>query len=482
VNVRLDKYNIGAYNYRQSSEKWVISCGCGTVGLSKSRPTSHYKCEGCGNTNFLNITCGSRELHPYVDIIEKSARGFKAKRTNLSVMMDKEYNIAIKTNMVQVLLYDLPNNEVKLWKNGEEVELYRQYHNCRAYQRFFQGIDDGKFKSLVYTDNIGTLYDMAYEDLSYADNRSYGDRKFYRGLIRLFDYAYLQILANAGFPNVKRFKDRKSRWNTPKINTEGTSPKDIFKLPKFCLKYIREDENIRLYDVEQLQHAITKVDGNRLRELLEIVKDEATIGELCRTLDTLIEIHDTYSYNNIKKLTLYLFREIRMSQGIMSASTGATLLRDYVKMATKLNQEYEKYPKSLKKDHDVTMMNYKAIENELKRRHFKEKVETEDYKALEFKKKELKIISPTEMEDLIKEGSELSHCIASYIDRVIDDKCRIYFLRKVEDINTPMVSIEVANGNIRQARGSHNRKVSTDEKEFIKEWAKKNELVEAYYY
>jgi hypothetical protein len=86
------------------------------------------------------------------------------------------------------------------------------------------------------------------------------------------------------------------------------------------------------------------------------------------------------------------------------------------------------------------------------------------------------------MQDLINEGNELSHCIASYIDRVISDRCKIFFLRDREDIAKPLVSIEVANENIRQARGYANRKVREEEKEFIKEWAKKKELVEAYYY
>lgn len=477
------KYDIGIYNYKRDIEKWVISCGCGTVGLSKSRPTSHYKCEGCGNTTFLNVTANNRELYPYLHVLEKSGRGFKVKRTNLSVMVDSEYNVAVKPNMVQVLWYDLANHKVRLYKNGKEVEIYGTPYNCRSYQRFFQGIADERFKRLISVDSLASLYDMAYDDLSYPDGRSWGDRKFYRGLIKMWDYTYLQILSSAGYPNVERFKDRRgNRWYDPKINAEGKSPKEIFRLPKFCLKYIREDEKIRLYEIGQLQDAVKKVDGNRLRELLEIVKDEATVRELCNALDTLIEIHDTYGYNNLKKLTLYLFREIRMTQGIMSASEGATLLRDYIKMATKLGQEYEKYPKSLKKDHDVTMMNYKVKEDELKHKAFTDAVSSEMYKSFEYKKKEFAIISPTAMQDLINEGNELSHCIASYINRVIDNRCQIYFLRNTEDIAKPLVSIEVANGNIRQARGSHNRSVRAEEKEFIKEWAKKKELTEAYYY
>jgi len=479
----LAKYDIGIYNYRNSSQKWIMSCGCGTVGYSKSKPTFHYKCEGCGNTTFLNVPCDSRELYPYIHVLDKSRKGFKVKRTNLSVMVDKEYNIAVKQNMVQVLLYDLANHDIRLWKNGKEVSIksnWQPIYKNSNYVRFFTSIKDVEFKNMVSADGTGELFNMAWTELSNGDSWRQ-EKKLYRGLVKLFEYTYLEILANAGFPNVERFKERRSRYNTPTLNIEGKNPKEIFGLPKFCLKHIREDERIGIYEIKEMRKALEKIDGNRFRELLDIVRDEGSVKGLCQALDTLIEIHDTYGYNNLKKLTLYLFREIRMTQGITSPSTGATLLRDYIKMATKLRQEYDKYPKSLKKDHDVTMMNYKVMENDIKRREFREKVETEEYKYFEFKKKEYKIISPSEMEDLVREGNELSHCIASYIDRVIDNKCKIYFLRNVEDIATPLISIEVANENIRQVRGSYNRKATQEEKEFIKEWAEKKELVEAYY-
>src|SRR6185312_2279753 len=174
---------------------------------------------------------------------------------------------------------------------------------------------------------------------------------------------------------------------------------------KFVLKYIRENQNVGAFEIKQIKNALTKVDGNRFRELMEIVKDESTIRDLCNCLDTLIEIHDKYDYNNIKKLTLYLFREIRMNQGIDSPSSGATLLRDYIRMATKLGQDYEKYPKSLKKEHDITQMNYRVQESEIKKKEFAQAIESEYYKSLEYKKRDFSIITPSEMQDLIREGS-----------------------------------------------------------------------------
>lgn len=472
---------MGTLTYKRDVEKFVSSCSCGTVGLHKSKPTTT-TCEGCGNTNFINLSVNNRVVHPYIDVIWKNARGFKVKRTNLSVKLDEEFNIILKPNMVQVLWYDMSNRTVQMWKNGEKVKfLYSRIQDNDAYKRFFTGVDDVKFKNMVSVAQTESLYDMAWNELSRG--RSWNDKRIYRGLIKVFDYTYLQILSNAGYPNVERFKVNNRGYYTDKtINTDGKNPKDIFGLPKFCLKHIREDENIRTYEVKQMQQALQKVDGNRFKELLEIVKDEASVRELCNSLDTLVEIHDTYKYNNLKKLTLYIFREIRMTQGIMNASTGATLLRDYIKMATKLGQEYEKYPKSLKKEHDITQMNYKVKESEMKQREFKETVTSEEYKHFEWKKKEFAIISPTEMNDLIKEGNELSHCVASYVESINTKRCRIYFMRNTEDLTKPLATVEVRGNNVRQCRGYANRALRQSEREFVAEWAKKKELELNYYY
>lgn len=475
------KYKIGIYNYRKAIDKYMYSCTCGTVGLCESK-SINYTCEGCGNKTFISLSCNSRTLHPYIDILEKSKKGFKAKRTNLSIIVDGECNITVKPNMVQVLLYDLVNHNIRLWKNGKEVAIRKQYKNDRSFQGFFVNVNGRKFLDMVSVDGISSLYDMAWNDLSMGKSWNNG-RKLYIGLPELFRYTYLEILANAGFPNVERFKVRNnSYYYTPKINIEGKNPKEIFKLPKFCLKYIREDPNIKIYEIEQMQKALMKVDGNRFRELLEIVKDEATIGQLCNALDTLIEIHDTYKYNNLKKLTLYLFREIKMTQGIMSASTGADLLRDYIRMSARLEQEYEKYPKSLKKEHDITQMNYKVKESAMKQKEFNETVSSELYKSFEYKKKNFTIISPNEMDDLIKEGNELSHCVASYVESINTGRCRIYFMRSTDDVDKPLATIEVRSQNVRQARGYANRPLKQEERDFVAEWAKKKGLELNYYY
>lgn len=474
------KYKIG-FKTRMSDGRYVASCSCGVSQILK-KIYNDVTCEGCGNTTFTWLS-GDRALYPYIEILEKSGKGFKAKRTNLSLFHDKDsYSLKIKRNMVQVLKYDLVNNEIRLWKNGVEHKLNKgNYERNQSYVRFFNEIDDKEFLKLISVEETRSFFEMVYNKLSRGQYWTSPNR-IYRGLSKSFEFKYMLILSNAGFENVERFNKRGHYGIRADINSNGTNPKDILRIPKFVLKYFKEDNSLGLFELKQVQDALTKVDGNRLRELFEIVKDESTISDLCICLDTLIEIHNKYNYTNLKKLALYLFREIRMNQGITSPQEGATLLLDYINMSTKLGQDYEKYPKSLKKNHDVTALNYKVKESEIKRREFKEKVESEIYKSLEIKDKEYSIISPTEIDDLIREGNELSHCVASYVDSIINDRCNIYFMRNTKNLTIPLATIEVRGGNVRQARGYANRHLTEQEREFVSKWADKKKLALNYYY
>lgn len=482
----MSKYNIGFIKRIEGSEDdYTVSCNCKT----KVVKTLHWRdisnkavsCDNCENKKFVNLSYRNRVVHPYLEVLEKNNKGFKVKRTNLSVFHDEDLNVLTKQNMVQVLIYDLANKDIKLYKNGKSVNLRKHQRNFiyeDTLRRFFVEVDDVEFKDMVSADGTKELFNFTWDKLS-GDRWNYHNRRIWRGLIKLLENnnTYLQILINAGFTNIGRFYG----YRSGAINKKGKNPRDILGVPKFVLKYIREDESINGSDIGEIRTALGKVDGNKFREMMEIVKDEGSIRELCRALDNIIELYEKYDYNNIKKLTLYLFREIKMHQGIDSASHGSTLLKDYINMSTKMEQEFEKYPRSLKKEHDLAQMNYKVQMDEIRKKEFMRIVGEKEYKNLEYSGKEFSIITPKEMSDLIKEGDQLSHCISSYINAISEGKCRILFLRQTDRLEDPLVSIEVRNDNIRQARGYANRRVKNEEKNFIKKWAESKGLIEAYY-
>ena len=87
---------------------------------------------------------------------------------------------------------------------------------------------------------------------------------------------------------------------------------------------------------------------------------------------------------------------------------------------------------------------------------------------------EYSIITPKDIPHLIEEGSRMNHCVGSYIDRIISGNSKILFLRRTEDINTPLSTIELNKRNkVIQHRGAFNRQPKADEKDIVKYWERK---------
>lgn len=68
-----------------------------------------------------------------------------------------------------------------------------------------------------------------------------------------------------------------------------------------------------------------------------------------------------------------------------------------------------------------------------------------------------------------------NNCVASYIDKVINGKCHILFLRKKDNLDKSLVTIEVDShtNTIVQARRKFNRDTTEEENKVIEAWNKK---------
>ena len=91
-------------------------------------------------------------------------------------------------------------------------------------------------------------------------------------------------------------------------------------------------------------------------------------------------------------------------------------------------------------------------------------------KSLEFSYKDYQFIYPSSTEEIKQEAVQQNNCVASYIDKVIDGKCHILFLRKKNKLNESLVTIEVRNNHIVQARRRFNDPVTPEDQEVIDKW------------
>ena len=192
-------------------------------------------------------------------------------------------------------------------------------------------------------------------------------------------------------------------------------------------------------------------------------------------LNTILDFYTSYTnlqeYYTLGKLINYVVNET-INQGYTSIRNFMQELRDYISMCKGLGVKPTLYSSYLKQTHDITSRNYNIkVENE------KEEVFSDRYKDFKpYKTEKYIVIAPKETKDLQEEGSRLNHCVASYIKRVIDGQCLIYFLRKQDKEEESLITLEVKDNAIVQVKGSHNRRPSDEERKALEQFAKDRKL------
>lgn len=173
-----------------------------------------------------------------------------------------------------------------------------------------------------------------------------------------------------------------------------------------------------------------------------------------------------YSFN---KFANYVINET-INQGYSRIRNFIEELRDYLRMCKQDDIKPTLYSSYLKQTHDITSRNHNVKVEKEKEQIFQSKYK--DFKP--YKGKQYMVIAPKDSNDLKKEGDTLNHCVASYIKRVIDGECLIYFLRINKDES--LITFEVRHNDIVQVRGLHNRKPTDSEIRALKDFAKYRKL------
>jgi hypothetical protein len=468
----IENYKITFAFMSDDEKKYEVICSCGYVGEVGRDPIYAFrKCPECENTNTRTLwrKVKSAVAGSEIEVLDKHDKGFHARINKYVAYFNNDRTgFRLKLSSAKEAKFDLRHKIIEFNKiDGDHVTKISE-------DTFFRDINETEFLQAVSTERSYTLYKLAKR---YLGRKGYEVAdKLGRALKRLLNYPCVELFYSIGFRDLSFTFD----YN---LNTNGfTKPHEILGVPQYTLKYLKDMKYINIYQLKKLKKLDQAINGNNVKIVLQILSEEASVDDIWYLTDPFIELYQTYGYKDVKRLILYLAREVKLQQGITSPDEAATLLRDYVRMCQQMEMEYEKYPKSLKKEHDIAAMNYMIRSDEIKKKKFANVVDKEDYKRLEYKQKNYSILIPKEPDDLIAEGTSLSHCVASYVDDVISEKCKIVFLRKTGYEDESLVTIEVRDNNIRQVRGRYNRKPFPQEMEFVRKWAEAKGLVVATYY
>lgn len=414
-------------------------------------------------------------------MLDKGDWGFIVQRYNTNGKFNKtEWMLTVTGESYSILHFDYRINKFYIENSKNEKNPFTVYNS----PYFFRDIDDTKFIQLVSTEKTKHLLELAYRSYGRLDH-GYGNR-LHRGLPRVAKKPVYQILVSAGFTDTFLLQYKsivENDWyerdkGKQFANFNATTPHEILGLPKYLIPYLKNLSG-KSEVLDGISHLDQKFGADNTKNILDRFLDECDKHYLITFLSNIsefIDVVENYNYEP-KRLTEYICRDVKLNQGIMSPTEALGFLKDYMRMMTQMKLHPEKYSKSLKKDHDIANMNYQVAKDQIAKDSFKKIIEQHSYKNLMFNDKEYAVIIPAQPEDLVNEGSSLSHCVASYVQDVVKEKCKILFVRKKDKPEESLLTVEVRNGKIIQVRGFGNRNPMSEEKQFISKWAEKKQLL-----
>ncbi|WP_395546827.1 MULTISPECIES: PcfJ domain-containing protein [unclassified Lacrimispora] len=173
-----------------------------------------------------------------------------------------------------------------------------------------------------------------------------------------------------------------------------------------------------------------------------------------------------YGYT-AKPLLLYL-DQLKTFEALDDVKTTLSELYDYANMMNTISPKFDKYPRHFLTTHKIACRNYDRLKREFPEDIFKKRID----KSLEFTFKDYIFIYPDSTEDIKTEAVRQNNCVASYIDKVIDGKCHILFMRRKNEPDESLVTLEVRNNYIVQAKRRFNDPVTKEDQEAIDKWNK----------
>lgn len=174
-----------------------------------------------------------------------------------------------------------------------------------------------------------------------------------------------------------------------------------------------------------------------------------------------------YGYN-AKSLLLYL-DHLKTFEAIENMGYLIREIYDYAKMMSEISQKFDKYPRHFLTTHRIACRNYNRLKKEFSEELFKKRI-NKDYECTY---KDYVFVYPECIQDIRDEAVSQNNCVASYIDTVINGDCHIMFLRKKSNPKESLVTIEIRDNKIIQAKRRFNYPVTEKDQEAIDYWNNK---------
>ena len=364
----------------------------------------------------------------------------------MKIYKDKQYLVFDFENGKNVK-YDFATKQAIGIKGKPVKDLNKQLHgltlnelfNCCTDQNYANFLKFVQREGTRDANNIGTILKYVPEYSKYEQIFSAG----FEDVVNMYEFKY----------------DSFSISDIPKSLIKVAKNHSI-KINKFLVDNWKKNPNA-YYLAYQLEYI--SLNDNDLTELFNKKNYNYRVGYF----SAFSELINKYNYN-AKSLLLYL-DQLKTFEALDDMRDLIEELYDYVKMMDTISKKYDKYPRHFLTTHQIASRNYNRLKREFPEELFKQRIN----KEYECTYKDYVFIYPDCVQDIKTEAASQNNCVASYIDRVIDGSCHILFLRKKDHPKDSLVTIEVVNNKIVQAKRRFNYPVTQEDQEAIDYWDKK---------
>ena len=275
-------------------------------------------------------------------------------------------------------------------------------------------------------------------------------------------YSKFEQIFSAGFDDIVNSNFTKKINDIPKSLIKIARDRQIKISDRFCDYWKKNpDAHFLAYQLDYI--SLTDEDIN------EILRKESYVyaNGICHYYSYFNKLIEEYGYNP-KALLLYI-DTLKTFEAIEDMYHLLNELLDYAKMMNTISPKFDKYPRNFLTTHEIACRNYNRLKKEFSDEIFKTRID----KNLECTFGYYQFIYPDSTQDIKDEAVAQNNCVASYIDKVIDGECHIMFLRKKSNPKESLVTIEIRNNHIVQARRRFNDPVTPEDQEAIDKWNKK---------
>lgn len=437
--------------YKKGNRKGLCyACGREVTARTgeKFRQYQYAVCPSCGERVFCYLDGGASWKASKVETVccfQKSEDGtFWIRKWNIQRDPAARYK-DMRQYIQERERYAIRGGKTKTWRKEVPYYMGDEYWACSHGRIDVYSADD------YYTRNLREA--AAGTSLQYMCLPEYIKREWpwpEKYAMDSAKYPVLEFLYKGGFKTLVRQRvcGGCGKKNTP-VNWRGKKLRDCFAVPVSWLKAAPPED----WDVGTLERCVKLYRDKPNASLEEVRATVAYDG---------IELLDPYLQTcTVVKAARYLDKQ---KKGGYTDKGLAYTYRDYLKecreLGLDLSDKQVMFPPDLQRAHERTMREVRYKQDEKKREAFAQQVE--QLQKWSWEKDGLAIRPAGSLQELVREGAELHHCVAGYADRMAEGKTAIFFIRRADAPDTPYYTLELRDKRVIQCRTLRNKSYELD--------------------